>query len=50
MKKTILLALVLLTSASFCQAATGKKDKKDKKKAVAEKVVEPVDSLPRPTP
>ncbi len=42
MKKTILLALVLLTSASFCQAATGKKDKKDKKKAVAEKVVEPV--------
>ena len=42
MKKTILLALVVMTSASFCQAATGKKDKKDKKKAVAEKVVEPV--------
>jgi len=40
MKKTILLALVMLTSASFCQATTGKKDKK--KKAVAEKVVEPV--------
>ena len=41
MKKTILLALVLLTSASFCLAsAGGKKDKKKKNEVV--QVVEPV--------
>lgn len=41
MKRTLLLALVILTSASFCLAETGKKDKKKKKNEVAQ-VIAPV--------
>ena len=42
MRRTLLLALVVLTSASFCLAsAGGKKDKKKKKNEVVQ-VVEPV--------
>ncbi len=41
MKKMLILALVILTSASFCLAETGKKDKK-KKKNEATQVLAPV--------
>ena len=41
MKKLLILALVILTSASFCLAETGKKDKK-KKKNEATQVLAPV--------
>ncbi len=41
MKRTLILALVVLTSASFCLATTGKKDKK-KKKNEATQVIAPV--------
>lgn len=42
MRKTILLALVMMTSASFCLAAEGPKKDKKKKKTETVKVVEPV--------